>query len=88
MREVKRFDKSRRPRGAGWVRQAAQHFNGQVVLDGLTRGVVAGRENPPSSQGDIVVGPSLSDVRSIAEHAMKVIARHGIATNLDGEEPC
>ena len=40
------------------------------------------------SQGDLVVGPLLGDVRSIAEHEMKVIAHHGIATNLDGEEPC
>jgi hypothetical protein len=45
-------------------------------LDGLTRGIVAGRENPSPSQGDLVVGPSLGDVRSIAEHEMKVIA-HG-----------
>ena len=37
---------------------------------------------------NLVVGPSLGDVRSIAEHEMKVIAHHGIATNLDGEEPC
>ncbi len=39
--------------------------------------------------GDLVVGPSLGDVRSIAELTMqRVIAHHGIATNLDGEEPC
>jgi hypothetical protein len=30
----------------------------------------------------------LGDVRSIAEHEMKVIAHHGIATKLDGEDPC
>jgi hypothetical protein len=27
------------------------------------------------------------DVRSIAEHEMEMVAHHGIATNLDGEEP-
>jgi hypothetical protein len=90
-REVERFALSKRPRAAGWARQAAQLFNGQVVLgrlDGLTGGIVAGRENPSPSQGDLVVGPLLGDVRSTAEHKMKVIAHHGIATNLDGEEPC
>jgi hypothetical protein len=73
-----------------WARQAAQLFNGQVVLgglDGLTRGIVAGRENPAPSHGDLVVGPLRGDVRSIAEHGMKVIDHHGIATNLDAKSP-
>jgi hypothetical protein len=56
-------------------------------LDGLACGVVTGRENPSPSRGDLVVGPLLCDVGSIAEHEMKVIAHHGIATSLDGEEP-
>jgi hypothetical protein len=57
-------------------------------LDGLSHGIVTGLENPSPSQGDLVVGPLLGDIRSIAEHEMKVIAHHGIATNLHGEEPC
>ena len=57
-------------------------------LGGLTRGIVAGRENPSPSQGDLVVGPLLGDVRSIAEYEMKVFAHHRIATNVGGEEPC
>jgi hypothetical protein len=57
-------------------------------LDGLARGIVTGRENPSPSKGDLVVGPMLGDVRSIAEREMKVIAHHGIATNFDGEERC
>ena len=64
--------------------------HGQVVLaglDGLTRGIVAGRENPAPSQGDLVGRPLLGDVRPIAEHEMEMVAHHGIATNLDGEEP-
>ena len=43
--EVERFAPSGRPWAAGWSRQAAQLFNGQVVLgrlDGLTRGIVRG----------------------------------------------
>jgi hypothetical protein len=79
------------PWAAGWARHEAQVFNGQVVLDrleGLTCGIVTGRENPSPSQGVLVGGPLLGDVRSIAEHEMKVIAHHGIATNIDGKEPC
>jgi hypothetical protein len=90
-RQVERFAPSGRPRAAGWTRQAAQLFTGQVVLgglDGLTRGMVAGPENSSPSQGDLVVGPLFVDVRSIAKHEMKVIVHHGIATNLDSEEPC
>ena len=74
--EVERYAPSRRPRAAGWARQAAQLFNGQVVLgglDGLTRGIVTGLENPAPSQGDLVVGLSLGDVPSIAEHEMTVM---------------
>ncbi len=58
-----------------------------VGLDGLTRGIVAARENPAPSQGDFIAGPLLGDVRSIAEHEMEMVAHRGIATNLDGEEP-
>jgi hypothetical protein len=57
-------------------------------LDRLTRGIVPGRENPAPSQGDLVGGPSPGDVRSIAEHEMEMVTHHGIATNLDREEPC
>ena len=57
--EVERDAPSRRPRtrlGA----PGGSAFNGHVVLGGLngiTRGIVAGRENPSPSQGDLVVGP-------------------------------
>jgi inactivated superfamily I helicase len=75
-REVERFSLSRQPRAADWARHAAQVVNGKVVLgglDGLTRGIVAWWENPSPSQGDLVVGSLLGDVRSIAEHEMKVM---------------
>jgi hypothetical protein len=57
-------------------------------LDGLTRGIVARRENFAPPQSDLVGRPLLGDVRSIAEHEMEMVAHHGISTNLDGEEPC
>jgi hypothetical protein len=57
-------------------------------LDGLTGGIVARRENSAPSQGDLVGRPLLGDVRPIAEHEMEMVAHHGIATDLDGEQPC
>ena len=56
-------------------------------LAGLTGGIVARRENSAPSQGDLVGRPLLGDVRPIAEHEMEMVAHHGIATDLDGEEP-
>jgi hypothetical protein len=78
------FAQFRKPFGVG-----REHC--QVVLiglDRLTRGIVAGRENPAPSQGDLVGKPSPGDVRSIAEHEMEMVIDHGRATNLNGEEPC
>jgi hypothetical protein len=49
-------------------------------LDRLTRGIVAGRENPAPSQGDLIGRPSPGDVRSIAEHEMEMVT--------DGEHGC
>ncbi len=51
----------------------------------LAGGFIAHRKDRPPPQRHLVAGPSLGDVRSIAQQKMNVIAHHSIAAHLNAE---